>query len=72
MKSAAVTRATVSDRGIRVEIEVKMGQVVLARTALIRWNDLDVSEVADALDRAARRALMEAWSGEPLPLWPES
>nr|CRY96753.1 hypothetical protein [uncultured prokaryote] len=67
MRHAELLATEVRPTGIRVMVRMRSGGVPQDRIVWVRWNDLDLSALGDVLDREARRALLAAWSDEPLP-----
>lgn len=68
MRHAELLATEVRPTGIRIMVRINPGGVPQDRVVWVRWADLDLSAVGEALDSLARRALIEAWGGEtPLP-----
>lgn len=67
MRHAELLATECSERGIRIMVRINGRGVPQDRVVWVRWHDLDLPTVAEALDREARRALISAWSDEPLP-----
>lgn len=67
MRHAELLATEVRPTGIRLMVRINSGGVPQDRIVWVRWNDVDLSAVAGELDRQARRALISAWSDEPLP-----
>jgi hypothetical protein len=67
MKHAELLATSVVPTGIRIMVRLGSSGVPQDRIVWVRWDDLDLPAVAEALDRQARRRLLEAWSDEPIP-----
>lgn len=66
MRHAQLLATEVSETGLRVMVRINPGGVPQDRVVWVRWDDLDLPALGEALDRQARRRLMQVWTDVPL------
>lgn len=67
MRHAELLATRVDQAGIRLMVRLGSRGVPQDRIVWVRWKDLDLPALAEALDREARRTLIAAWAEEELP-----